>query len=142
MRLKSSPERCLLNRISRRFKIYLLIQKVADKTGENRGADQDSGEFTLELGRCWGAGQFVLNFVNFQVVPGDNLPPDVLQLEVNTIEILKLNDDDLFVNIRFQAIRDYALGQTTLGFLASHYPFIYYELLRQGLAEEMKNRFN
>ena len=37
-RLRSSPKRGLLAQILRRFKMDLLIQKVADKMGENRGA--------------------------------------------------------------------------------------------------------
>ena len=57
-----------------------------------------------------------------------------------TIDILRLNAED-FVQQRFEMVRDYAAGDVSLDFLKRRYPFIAYELDRQGRSETIKVTF-
>jgi len=86
-------------------------------------------------------GWFVLDFHNFFVKQGPNLPPDVGALVQTTIDRLRLNDDQTFVNMRFELVRSYSRGQVTLEFLREKYPFIAVELERQGLTSAIKGTF-
>lgn len=49
-----------------------------------------------------------------------------------TIELLRLNRDDTFVELRYDLVRDYVHGVTDLEFLKRYYPFIGREVERQG----------
>ncbi len=85
---------------------------------------------------------FVLNFVNFFVEPGAGLRAAVMRLVKSTIQTLRLNSDDTLVNVRYQVVRDFAIGDITYQYLCRRYPFIAFELKRQSLIETIKGTFN
>lgn len=87
-------------------------------------------------------GWFVLNLTNFLVEPNGGLEQRVEAEVRNTIEVLRLNRDDILVNLRFQIVRDYAKGLVNFDFLMTHYPFIASELSRQNQKEAIKASFN
>jgi hypothetical protein len=87
-------------------------------------------------------GWFAMNFANFFVEPNQGLEAAIEAEVRNTINILKLNTDDMLVNLRFKVVRDYATGVTTFNFLQTYYPFIAAELTRQNQAEAIKNTFD
>lgn len=49
-----------------------------------------------------------------------------------TIELLRLNKDETFVEFRYNLIRDFVGGITDLDFLKRYYPFVAREVERQG----------
>ena len=75
-------------------------------------------------------GWFVLDLANLYVGPGAGLDaPTRAQVE-ETIKILRLNDD-VWVEIRFEVLRDFLNGTVALDFLQRRYPFIAAEVTRQ-----------
>lgn len=84
---------------------------------------------------------FVLNLTNFWIEPNVTLEARIEAKVRKTIEVLRLNTDDIFVNNRFKAVQDYAKGLTTFDFLKFYYPFIAYELERQNQKEAIKAAF-
>jgi hypothetical protein len=86
-------------------------------------------------------GWFNLDFDSFYVLPSDNLEPHLKRQVQATIGILRLNRDDALVALRFNVVREYALGEVSLSYLQNYYPFIAQELNRQQLTEEIKTRF-
>jgi len=86
-------------------------------------------------------GWFTIDFDSFYVVPGRALSGDLLNLVKSTIDILRLNQDDVQVNFRFDVVKDYAIGLTSMFFLEARYPFIALELQRQGLTNAIKAAF-
>jgi len=56
-----------------------------------------------------------------------------------TIDRLKLNEDDTFVNDRNAWLKRYCLGGTNFLQLKQDAPFIAYELERQNLIKEIKS---
>lgn len=83
-------------------------------------------------------GWFCLDFDTFYVKPGHGLRPSVSRLVRSTIRVLRLNNDDALVNLRFEVVEDYALGNLTFRFLERRYPFIAHELRRQGLIDSIR----
>lgn len=83
-------------------------------------------------------GWFTINFASFFIEPEDSLP-DYLKAAVDaTITSLKLNDDDILVQARTNVIQEYANGDFSFNHLEKKYPFIAYELDRQGLKDKIK----
>ena len=76
-------------------------------------------------------GWFALELVEFQVVPGEALPPDVLTGVEATIERLRLNDLEC-CKARSEFAEDYWQGDISLDYLTRHAPFVERELRRQG----------
>jgi hypothetical protein len=60
-----------------------------------------------------------------------------LRVRINsTINALRLNDDDYYVQERCNILIDYAKKEITLNFLRRRYPFLAKEIERQGLTSE------
>ncbi len=85
-------------------------------------------------------GWFLLDFTTFLVKAGTGLRPEVEVQVVNTISVLRLNEDSL-VQFRFSIAKEYALGQLPLDFVERYYPFIAFELRRQNLTETIRGSF-
>lgn len=78
-------------------------------------------------------GWFVLDFPSCLVRPGLGLAPVLTEQIEITIAVLKLNQDDFFVQERCNLMVDFAGGHVTLDYLTRRYPFLAAEILRQGL---------
>jgi hypothetical protein len=76
------------------------------------------------------AGWFVLDFANFFVNPADGLPAHIADPVKHTIGVLRLNDDQ-FLRLRYNVVKDYSNRDITLQFLRRRYPHIAAELERQ-----------
>lgn len=87
------------------------------------------------------SGWFVLNFPSCMVKPGEGLLPADLSMVQNTIDILRLNADDDYVQGRCDVVLNYVNGDITINFLWMRWPFIAHELTRQGLLDEVKGMF-
>jgi len=80
-------------------------------------------------------GWFALELVEFQVVPGEALPPDVLTRVEATIERLRLNDLECR-KARLEFAENYRNGAIRHDYLTRHAPFVERELRRQGRLRE------
>ena len=76
-------------------------------------------------------GWFALELVDFQVVPGEGLPPDVASRVSDTIARLRLSDRTC-CDARAEYAEDYWAGDVSLAYLARHAPFVMRELQRHG----------
>ena len=76
-------------------------------------------------------GWFVLELVEFQVLPGDGLDDAVAEDVQATIRRLRLNDDECR-GAREEYAEDYWSGHVSLDYLGRHAPFVARELRRQG----------
>jgi hypothetical protein len=74
---------------------------------------------------------FTINFRTFLIRPNDDLPTHLEQQIEDSITQLDLNHND-FVEERMNVLKEYSKGMLTLPFLDAKYPFIAYELRRQG----------
>ena len=110
----------------------LTTQKVnsnkSDQVGVADPSSICSGWFTLHLPSCL-------------VMPGDNLSSSECAMVQRTIDILKLNTDDDYVQRRCDIILDYIKGDISLNYMWSKFPFIAHELTRQDVLEEVKQIF-
>ena len=75
-------------------------------------------------------GWFVLELVEFQVLPGDGLDAAVVEDVQGTIDRLRLNDDECR-GAREEFAEDYWSGHVSLDYLGRHAPFVARELRRQ-----------
>ena len=87
------------------------------------------------------SGWFVLDLPSCLVFPGQGLSPADHSAVVRTIDVLKLNRDDEYVQGRCNIILYYIRGDITMNYLWDKYPFIAHELTRQNLVEDVKNMF-
>lgn len=85
-------------------------------------------------------GWFVLDFDTYLIRPADGLPPILADAVQNSIDDLKLNDDDVLVQARADQVQEYIEGHFSFDFLERRYPFIAGELGRQGLSDSIKSR--
>jgi hypothetical protein len=85
-------------------------------------------------------GWFVLDFPSCQITPGKNLDKTERLKIGKTINVLKLNSNDR-KNNRFAIIQDYINNIFPLDFLRKRYPYIAYELDRQGPKEKIADYF-
>ncbi len=86
----------------------------------------------FQIGQNW----FVIDFTSFFVKPNSDLnflSDSQKQLVRDTIEILKLNDDDDLVEERKEFFDDYKSQAITFLYLEKKAPFIAHEVKRQGL---------
>lgn len=74
---------------------------------------------------------FILDFASFFVQPNGTLAANIIDAVKKTIGILQLNSET-FVKLRYSVLKEYSGGDWSLTFLARKYPFIAYELQRQG----------
>ena len=87
------------------------------------------------------SGWFVLNLPSCLIKPGAGLSEANYSMVERTISILKLNDDDEYVQGRCNIILYYINGDISLNYMWAKYPFIAHELTRQNLLEDVKNLF-
>ncbi|MCP4149185.1 MAG: hypothetical protein GY757_15670 [bacterium] len=80
---------------------------------------------------------FILNFSSLLVRPNPGLSPETKTAVQNTIDTLKLNEDDLCVECRQDWLMDYCNGEITFKYLQKKAPFIAYELQRQRLVKSI-----
>jgi hypothetical protein len=102
----------------------LTIQKIngykADKTGLVDPFEVQIGWFVLDIPSC--------------IIKPNALLSNSDHAKVQyTIEVLKLNDDDAFVQRRCDIIMDYVCKDITFSFMQRKYPYIACELQRQNL---------
>lgn len=105
-------------------------------------ANQRKGEDTglldpFKIKKEW----FILDFPSCLVVPGSAIPIKKMSAAEKTIKVLKLNDDDNLVQERCNIIMSFVDGSVRLDFLRQRYPFIAWELERQGLTTNPGNVF-
>lgn len=77
-------------------------------------------------------GWFTLMLPACIVRPGTGLSRILVERIRQTIQILRLNDDEAFVEARFNLLRELAQGHIDLEFLKRYNPFIGNEVERQG----------
>jgi hypothetical protein len=82
-----------------------------------------------------------LSFPECIVRVSDVAGPAVRSRLKQTIELLRLNKDDTFVDFRFNLVRDFVNGITDLAFLKTYYPFVGREVERQGGREALSAMF-
>ncbi len=87
------------------------------------------------------SGWFVLDLPSCLIKPGTGLPAAENSMVEFTISILKLNDDDEYVQSRCNIILYYIKGDISLNYMREKYPFIAHELVRQNLLEDVKAMF-
>lgn len=78
-------------------------------------------------------GWFILDFSCFFIKPDSHLSAENKKLVLDTIKILKLNDDEDLVTERQGWVCDLFNGEITFDHLKKKAPFIAYELERQNL---------
>jgi hypothetical protein len=78
-------------------------------------------------------GWFTLDFPSCLVRPNVILVSPLVDKIKKTIELLKLNDDDYFVQKRCDLMLDFAEGILSIGDLSKWYPFLAAEVIRQGI---------
>ncbi len=86
-------------------------------------------------------GWFILDVPSCLVKPGEGLPDVISQQVVATIDGLRLNEDDDFVQERCNLMVDFATGDVTLAHLSKRYPFLSAEIIRQGLQTSAAQMF-
>lgn len=86
-------------------------------------------------------GGFILDLPSCLIHAGPGLSTIETQLIQNTIDILKLNDDDNLVQNRCNILVFYSQGDLSITFLRKRYPYIASELERQGIVETVKTMF-
>ena len=74
---------------------------------------------------------FTLNFRTFLITPNNALCDSNKRRVQTTIDRLKLNKDDDYVNERVDVIREYCLGNRTLTTIEKFWPFIANEMKEQ-----------
>lgn len=98
---------------------------ATDRINSNKGESiRVLDPFQIQIG--W----FVLDLANLFVGPGPGLDAATRARVEETITILRLNDD-VWVEIRFEVLRDFLNGTVQLEFLQRRYPFIAAEIARQ-----------
>lgn len=85
-------------------------------------------------------GWFILDFTTFLIKPAPSLSNDIVATITATINRLKLNDDNDYVNERIGIIRNYTLGKMTFLQLQEKYPFIAQQIRDQDFDRHFKPR--
>ena len=85
-------------------------------------------------------GWFVLDCPSCLIHPGDNLAGDTLQEVSATINVLKLNSDEL-ADERCRWLADLAMNLISFDYLNREYPFLASEVQRQGIEDQLKILF-
>ena len=74
---------------------------------------------------------FIINFRTFLISPNRSLPKSKGIMVQKTIDRLKLNTDNDYVEERVEVVREYCLGKSTMGILNQFWPFIASEMRAQ-----------
>ncbi|MBH2018696.1 MAG: hypothetical protein I8H91_03880 [Burkholderiales bacterium] len=91
--------------------------------------------FTIEDG--W----FQIDFPSCLIKPGTGLSDAVHKSVVDSIRILKLNDDDELVQERATRMTEFAEGEILLSWLEKYYPLLAKEIVRQGIQNNANSIF-
>jgi hypothetical protein len=78
------------------------------------------------------SGWFILDLATLLVNPETSLQSDIENSVRNTINILRLNDEQ-WVQMRFEIVKSYLDGHLKVPYLERYYPFIAAEIHRQGI---------
>ncbi len=100
---------------------------VSAKFNARKGTRSILDPFRLESN--W----FILDFDSFLIKPNPSLATDYKAAVQNTIDILRLNDDEDCIELRQDCVYWFHTGEITLSHLQRIAPFIAYELQRQRL---------
>ena len=73
--------------------------------------------------------------------PGCDLDDAIRVRVLATIKVLKLNDDDSFVQDRCDVMLMFANGDVKMGYLKKHRPFLAIEVERQGIEKTAADLF-
>jgi hypothetical protein len=92
-----------------------------------KGSNDIIDPFIVQLG--W----FIIDFPSCLVKPGEGLAEPIRAQVKKTIKILKLNDDDSFVQDRCDVMMLFAQGDVSIEFLRRRRPFLAVEVERQGI---------
>ena len=84
---------------------------------------------------------FVLDCPSCLIFPGDDLDANTRRQVHSTIRILDLNSDDL-VEERCDWLVDLAKGDVSFAHLWKHYPFLAFEIRRQGIEGRLRTLFS
>lgn len=84
---------------------------------------------------------FTMDFPSCLIKASSVIPSNYAKQATDTIDILKLNDDDNLVQERCDIIMEYVDGRIILQFLEMRYPFIAIEIKRQQLTGRMNRIF-
>ncbi len=88
---------------------------------------------------------FVMRFPSLDIEPNPDLAPAESEAVADTINILKLNEDDEYKEYCMRWLLAYCEGDMTFKLLSEFAPFMGYELKRQGLKDDiceiMSHRF-
>ena len=84
---------------------------------------------------------FLIEFPSCLIKVNDSFDIGIQQQAENTIDVLRLNDDDHFVQTRCDIMLEYANSGVTLEFLARKYPFLAFEIVRQNIQDTVEAIF-
>lgn len=100
---------------------------VSARFNSRKGTRPILDPFQLEMN--W----FVIDFNTHYVHPNPSLLLEQQDLVNDTIRVLKLNEDDDLVEERYEWSMNYRCGEIPFDHLKRYYPFIAYEISRQGI---------
>ena len=83
------------------------------------------------------AGWFLLEFPSCLMLPNAALPEIISAQVQKTINILKLNADDIYVQERCEIMLEYGAENVSIEYLVRRYPFIAAEIVRQNLNPQL-----
>lgn len=86
-------------------------------------------------------GWFVLDFPSCLVHPGEGLPKATEDEVIETIKVLRLNDDDALVQERCEVMVAWARGDVKLAFVRLRWPFLAVEVERQAIEAKLPDVF-
>lgn len=78
-------------------------------------------------------GWFVLDLPSCLIKPGGSLSPVQLATVIRSIEVLRLNDDEQYVQSRYDILDAYASGDISIRWMRRRYPYLAQEITRQNL---------
>lgn len=84
---------------------------------------------------------FAIQFSTFLIVPVPGIGQSIADQVTATINRLRLNVDNDYVQERIGAVREYCLDRVDLVSLSQKYPFIANQIVRQGFDATYKARF-
>jgi hypothetical protein len=88
-----------------------------------------------------GNGWFQLDIPSCLLKARDDLAKDVKAQINTTINSLRLNADDYYVQERCNILIELAMGEISLNFMKRRYPFLAQEVERQGVRDQLKVLF-
>ena len=111
---------------------WINFRLASSRANSRKGTASVLDPFTIQDG--W----FVLEFPSLLVAANKTLPLSTQNAVKDTIKVLKLNDEHTCVRARLRWIEQYIEHIDSKPFLQKHAPFIYKELERQNLLEDIR----